>query len=158
MSARDLFTPAQWAAVVDAAPAIARAVAASAGKPADTVRELGAFEASVSSATSYGNELLGELIDAVRDRLATGAVVGPPDRAVMDGIEAARKAGAILASLATPDDAVAVRAWLLGLARTVGSVAREGGLLGIGGAQVSHAEEQLILELSEALGSLEHDG
>jgi hypothetical protein len=158
MSARDPFTPGQWAAVVDAAPAIARAVAAAAGKPADPVRELGAFETSLASATSYGNELLGQLIDAVRDRLATGAVVGPPDRAVMDGIEAARKAGAILAALATPDDAAAVRAWLVGLARTVGSAAREGGLLGIGGAQVSDAEEQLILELSEALGSLEHDG
>jgi hypothetical protein len=158
MSARDPFTPVQWAAVVDAAPAIARAVAAAAGKPADTVRELGAFETSLASATSFGNELLGELIDAVRDRLATGAVVGPPDRAVMDGIEAARKAGAILAALAAPDDAAAVRTWLVGLARTVGSAAREGGLLGIGGALVSDAEEQLILELSEALGSLEHDG
>src|SRR6266446_8385233 len=133
MSARDSFSLGQWAAVVDAAPAIARAVAAAAGKPADTVRELGAFETSVASATSLGNELLAELIDAVQDRLATGASVGPPDRAVMDGIEAARKAGAILGSLAAPDDAAAVRAWLLGLARTVGSAVREGGVFGIGG-------------------------
>jgi hypothetical protein len=158
MNARDPFTPGQWAAVVDAAPAIARAVAAAAGKPADTVRELGAFETSLASAPSSGNELLDEVIDAVRDRLAAGAVVGPPDRAVMDGIEAARKAGAILGSLAAPDDAMVVRAWLLELARIVGSAAREGGLLGIGGALVSDAEEQLILELSEALGSLEHNG
>src|SRR5258706_16392180 len=98
MSARDLFTRVQWAAVVDAAPAIARAVAAAAGKPADTVRELGAFETSLASATSFGNELLGELIDAVRDRLATGAGVGPPGRAGVGGIGAARKAGAILAA------------------------------------------------------------
>jgi hypothetical protein len=158
MSARDLFSPGQWAAVVDAAPAIARAVAAAAGKPADTVRELEAFESSLASANGSGNELLDELMDAVRDRLAAGPVVGPPDRAVMDGIEAARKAGAILGSLAAPDDAPAVRAWLLGLARTVASAVREGGVFGIGGAPVSDAEEQLILELSEALGSLEHDG
>ena len=157
MSARDRFSPAQWAAVVDAAPAIARAVAASAGNPGDTVRELGAFETSLTSATSYGSELLGEIIDAVRDRLASGAPSGPSDRAVMDGIEAARKAGAILAAVAEPDDAAAVRAWLLVVARTVASASREGGVLGIGGDLVSEPEEQLILGLSEALGSLEHD-
>lgn len=158
MSARDRFAPQQWSAVVDAAPAIARAVAAAAGKPSDTVRELGAFETWLASATSPGNALLAELIDAVRDRLASGLPVGPSDRAVMDGIETARRAGAILASMAEPEDASTVRAWLLELARTVASAAREGGVLGIGGALVSEPEEQLILELSEALGSLERDG
>lgn len=157
MSARDRFAPHQWLAVVDSAPAIARAVAAAAGKPGDTVRELGAFATSLASGTRSENALLGELIDAVRDRLASGATVGPSDRAVMDGIEAARKAGAILGSMAAPEDAVAVRAWLLGLARTVASASREGGVLGIGSALVSEPEEQLILELSEALGSLEYD-
>ncbi|HEX5823079.1 MAG TPA: hypothetical protein VFY18_01350, partial [Candidatus Limnocylindrales bacterium] len=104
------------------------------------------------------NELLSEVIDAVQDRLATGAPVGPADRAIMDGIEAARKAGAILSTMATPGDASAVRAWLLGVANEVSAAAREGGILGIGGAQVSEPESQLILELSEALGSLQADG
>jgi hypothetical protein len=158
MSARDQFSPGQWTAVVAAAPAIARAVAASAGKPADTVRELGAFEAALVSDRSADNELLSEVIDGVQERLATGAATGPSDRAVMDGIEAARKAGAILASMAAPDDSAAVRAWFLRVARTVASAVREGGVLGIGGSLVSEPEEQLILELSEALGTLEHDG
>jgi hypothetical protein len=155
MSARDQFSPDSWAAVVDAVPAIARAVAAAAGSPADTVRELGAFESFLASTDGSGSDLLAEVIDAVRNRLATGAPTGPADRAVVDGIAAARKAGAILSSIAEPADAEAVRDWLLRLAKVISSAAREGGVLGIGGAQVSESETQLILELGEALGSLE---
>src|SRR4029078_1655344 len=72
ISARYGSSPAQWAAVVDAAPVIARAVAASAGNPGDTVRELGAFETSLTSATSYGSELPGEIIARGRGRLGAG--------------------------------------------------------------------------------------
>jgi hypothetical protein len=159
MSAHERFKAEQWAAVVDAAPAIARAVAASAGPAQESVRELGAFERAVAATVPAGpgSDLVTELAQAVSDRIATGAPMGPPDSAIMDGIEAARKAGALLDTLASPEDALAARGWLIGLARTVASAAREGGILGIGGAVTSAPEEQTIEMLSEALGTFELD-
>jgi hypothetical protein len=159
MSAHDRFTAEQWAAVVDAAPAIARAVAASAGPPAESVRELASFEQAVAATVPAGpgSDLVTDLAQAVIDRIATGAPAGPPDSAIMDGIEAARKAGALLDALASPEDASAARAWLIRMARTVASAAREGGIFGIGGAGTSVPEQQTIEMLSEALGTFELD-
>ena len=159
MSTHDQFTPEQWASVVDAAPAIARAVAASAGPAGESVRELVAFEQAVAATVPAGpgSDLLTELVQAVVDRIASGAPAGSPDRAVMDGIEAARKAGAVLDAMATVEGASAVRAWLIEMARVVASAGREGGILGIGGAMVSTPEEQTIEMLSEALGTFELD-
>jgi hypothetical protein len=153
MSERRAFTSEQWQALVDAPPAIARAVASVAGSAGQTETELGAFLELVDQAAADApGGLLGALVGDVHGRLAGGLPPEPRPDPFMDGLEAARRAGAILSVQADPADAARVRAWLLSVAQVVASAAREGSVLGIGGEQVSHREEQTIAAIRDALG------
>ena len=71
----------------------------------------------------------------------------------MAGIEAARRAGAILDVQADPSEAARVRAWYLSVAQRVAEVSREGGVLGIGGEKVSNFEREAIKAIADALGA-----
>jgi ParB-like chromosome segregation protein Spo0J len=153
MSERDAFTPEQWQALVEAPPAIARAVASVAGSPGQTETELGAFLELVDrAAADDAGGLLGAIVGDVHGRLAGGLPPEPLENAFMDGVEAARRAGAILSVQADPSEAARVRAWMLSVAQVVASAAREGGVLGIGGEHVSEREEQTIAAIRDALG------
>ena len=147
-------SPANWAALVEAGPAIARAVSASGGSAGQSEQELAAFIGFVGEATiERGSEgLLGQLVADVAGTLAGG--VEPPEGDVYaDGLEKARKAGAILAVEADADEAAAIRDWLLAAARAVAAAARDGGVLGIGGADVSTWERETIQSIADALGA-----
>jgi hypothetical protein len=153
MSERDAFTPEQWQALVEAPPAIARAVASVAGSPAQSVTELGAFIELVDrAAADDAGGLLGAIVGDVHGRLAGGTPQDSPADAFTDGLEAARRAGAILAVQAEPIEAARARAWLLSVAQVVAEAAREGGIMGIGGEQVTEREEQTIAAIRDALG------
>jgi ParB-like chromosome segregation protein Spo0J len=153
MTERRAFTTEQWQALVDAPPAIARAVASVAGSPGQAETELGAFLELVDQAASdAAGGLLGAIVSDVHGRLAGGLPPEPREDAFMDGLEAARRAGAILSVQADPADAARVRAWLLSVAQVVAAATREGAVLGIGGEQVSHREEQTIAAIRDALG------
>ena len=153
MTERRAYTSEQWRALVDAAPAIARAVASVAGSQGQVETELGAFIALVDQAAADApGGLLGLVVGDVHGRLAGGVEPEPAGDAFMDGLEAARRAGAILAVQADPPEAARVRAWLLSVAQVVAAAAREGGVLGIGGEQVSYREEQTIAAIRDALG------
>ena len=154
MSTKADISSANWAALVDAAPAIARAVASSAGGSSQSVAELDAFVQFVSDAAvaSDGQGLLDQLVADVSGRLAAGV---PPvgGDAYMDGLELARKAGAIVAVELEPDEATAVRAWYLAAAARVAKSVREGGVLGIGSTDVSTWERETIQSIADALGA-----
>jgi hypothetical protein len=153
MSDRDAFTSEQWLALVEAPPAIARAVASVAGSAGQTETELGAFIELVDQAASdAAGGLLGAVVGDVHGRLAGGLPAEPIADALTDGLEAARRAGAILSVQADPVEAARVRAWLLSVAQVVAAATREGGIMGIGGEQVSEREEQTIAAIRDALG------
>jgi len=97
--------------------------------------------------------LLGALAAATRDKVASGMLAENADDAIPDGIQAAREAGAILAVVADDQQARAIRQWLLQVAHAVASAAREGGLLGIGGKQVSDIERETMAEIADGLGA-----
>ena len=75
----------------------------------------------------------------------------------MEGIEAARIAGAILAVEADQIEGERVRAWCLSVAHAVAEAAREGGVLGIGGSRISRHEEEAIAAIRDALGGMDTD-
>lgn len=155
MTGRTDFTTEQWLTLLDAGPAIARAVASAAGSRGQTEHELDAFVDIVQDAASSesGDALLGELITELSQRLASGSV--PPASAdpYYEGIETARRAGAILSVVAEPAQAEAIRNWLMRVADQVARSAREGGLLGLGGDDVSRPEQDAISEIAYALGA-----
>lgn len=156
---RDAFTADQWQALLDAAPAIARAVAATAGSAGETHTELGAFIDMVAEADSDNpGGLLGAIISDLYGRLAGGT---PEDRAgepYMHGLEAARMAGAILSAEADALEGRQTAAWFLLVAKRVAEAASEGGFLGIGGQRVSPHETEAIAAIRDALGIGQSEG
>jgi hypothetical protein len=65
-------------------------------------------------------------------------------------IETLRQVTAVLEAKA-PGDAAAFKGWLRQISQHVAEAATEGGLLGIGGVQVSDAEKATLKEISSAL-------
>jgi hypothetical protein len=149
------FTDHQWQRLAEAGPQIARAVAASSGRQRQSEAELDAFLRLVDQTAdeSDGASLLGALAAATRDKVAAGMLTEDAADAIPDGIQAAREAGAILGVVADEQQARAIRQWLLAVAHTVASAAREGGVLGFGGKQVSDVERETMAEIADGLGA-----
>ena len=153
MSTKADLSATNWAALVAAAPAIARAVSASSGSSGQSETELNAFVQFVSdAAVSAGTDILGQLVSDVGTLLAVGVEPVSGD-AYTDGLEQARRAGAIVAVELEPAEAEAIRAWYLSAAQAVAASVREGGVLGIGATDVSTWELQTIQSIADALGT-----
>lgn len=149
------FNDHQWQRLVDAGPQIALAVAASGGSPRQSVAELDAFLRMVDEAAddSDGGGVLARLAVDTRGKLAAGMLRGSQDDALPDGIHAAREAGAILAVHADQQEARVLRQWLLSVAHIVAGAARDGGVLGIGGRDVSDVEKDTMDAIADGLGA-----
>jgi hypothetical protein len=149
------FTDHQWQRLAEAGPQIALAVAASSGSPKQSVAELDAFLRLVDETAdeSEAAGLLGSLAAATRDKVAAGMLTGDTGDAIPDGIQAAREAGAILAVQADEQEARSLRQWLLTVAHTVASATRDGGVMGIGGQDVSKIEGETLAEIADGLGA-----
>ena len=124
-------------------------------------QEVAALAAAVTAAVAGAppGSLLGTLAGAVRDlarqlQSAAGTVrlPGGAAEAKAAALDACRAAAALLASRAGAPDGAAYRAMVLDAAARVAQAAREGGFLGIGGQQVSEAEQQVVDALRDALG------
>jgi hypothetical protein len=59
----------------------------------------------------------------------------------------------ILEAKATPEEIDAYKIFVMTVAQTVASAHKEGGFLGIGGKEISEAEDQALDEISAALGA-----
>jgi hypothetical protein len=149
------YTEQQWLELTDAAPAIARAVASVSGSAGQSEVELDAFltllHETGDAQSDAGSNLLGRLVSDVKGRLA-GGISMPETDAMTDGQQAARKAGALLEIYPDAAQAREVRLWLLDVARRVAQSARDGGVFGIGGQEISSAESDTLLSIGDALG------
>lgn len=155
--ARDAFNDQMWQQLLEAGPAIARAVAAAAGSASQSVAELESFIRLVETTAEESGEsdLLGRLARDLHSSLAAGSIAVVVEDVIAEGIHAARTAGAILAVHPDEQQARTVRLWLHAVARTVAEAAREGGVLGLGGEDVSRPERETITAISDSLGLAE---
>ncbi len=145
------FNAEEWATIVDAPLyAAMRVISADRG---GTLRESLALGRAYQEARQHHgqNELLDELvasppaIDPERLREAGGNIATvAPDRLL--------EAIAILEAKSTPEEIDAYKRFVMTVAQTVASAHKEGGFLGIGGKQISAAEDQALDEISGALG------
>jgi hypothetical protein len=146
------FNAEEWSTVVEG-PVFAgmRVIAADRG---GTIRESLAMGRVYQEARQQQGQ--SELLDAL--------VASPPsiDRAAAQ--EAGGDVGAltkqrlsnamrILSEKATPEEIDAYKRFVMTVAQAVAAAHKEGGFLGIGGKQVSDAENQALDEISTALGS-----
>jgi hypothetical protein len=149
------FSDHQWQRLAEAGTQIALAVAASAGSPKQSVAELDAFLRYIDETAddSDGHGLVAQLAADTRSKVAAGMLIGSTEDAIPDGIHAAREAGAILGVHPDEEVARALRQWLLRIADTVAHAAREGGVLGIGGVEVSELERETMASIADGMGT-----
>ena len=159
MGAKDKFTPAEWRGLLKAPMLAAYAVAGAApSRRDDFVREMAAVAEGVveGERRAAGDSLLGAVIaDIVADaedenRGRTEKV--SPDEVKGRALEACRAAAAALETKVSPDEAYEYKRWVLVVAEKVAEAAKEGGVFGFGGEQVSGGEVATINELGEAIG------
>ena len=89
---------------------------------------------------------------SVRDTVGTLDAKTSKDRLKSMALEGVGAMMSMLNEKASPDEASAVRHWLYGIAEKVAKSAKEGGVLGFGGTQVSEGEQAFLTELRTALG------
>jgi hypothetical protein len=145
------FNAEEWQTVVEA-PLLAglRVVAADRG---GTIRESVAIGRVYAEARQRqgASELLDELVasqpsmDQERAR-AAGDVRAASDQSIRSALET-------LTGKATPEEVEAYKGFLLTVARAAAAAHKEGGFAGIGGKQVSDAEQGALDEIEATLGA-----
>ena len=151
MTRRADFNADEWATVVEAPIyAALRVIAASHG---GRLRESLALGRAYQDARAHHgqSELLDELVksppainaDEVRHAQSNIAEVAT---------QQLRDATRIVGAKATPTETDSYKTFVMSVAQAVASAHKEGGFLGIGGKQITDAENQALDEISSALG------
>jgi hypothetical protein len=158
MSVKAKFTPEEWKELLKAPMLAAYAVAGSApSKQDDFIREMAAVADGVVEGEHRASKdsLLGAVIaDIVAN--AEDEHRGQTEKLSLDEVRsralaAARSAAAAVEAKASPEEAYEYKRWVLVVAEKVAAAAKEGGLFGFGGEQVSRAEIATINEIGEAI-------
>jgi len=160
MSTKADFTADEWKQI-QRAPFMAglAVVAASPSGPFGVVKEMFAVGKMLGEVKTQGssNELIkalvGDIEAGAKDMSAPEELKGKtPDEVKSYAIGSLRQVAALLEKKAKFDEAQGFNRWLVSVAQKVAEAAKEGGLLGFGGTQVSEQEAATIKELSTAVG------
>jgi hypothetical protein len=156
------FDPADQVLLMQALEAAAVLIStASLGRKEETASEGLAMANHVleSAQDQIAYPLLMSIIQALDDRAASGGAFPDYGKVVREPDARDRAMGVVQSALvvvdagATPDEASAYRAWLLGIATAVARAGKEDqGFLGRGGVMVNAAERAALAELAGLLG------
>lgn len=158
MSVKDRFTPDEWNSLLKLPMLAAYAVAGSApSRREDFTREMAAVADGVVE--GQGSAPQGSLLGAVvadiianasddargqTESLSAGEVK-------VRAVETCQAVADVLEAKAAPEEAFEYKRWVLVVAEKVAAAAKEGGLFGFGGEQISGGEVAAINEIGEAL-------
>lgn len=158
MSVRDKFTPGEWKEMLKAPMLTAYAVAGAApSKEDDFIREMAAVADGVVEGESRAakDSLLGAVIadivaNAVDEQRGQTESVSR-DEVRVRALETCRAVASALETKASAEEAYEYKRWVLVVAEKVAAAAKEGGMFGFGGEQISGSEITTINEIGEAL-------
>jgi hypothetical protein len=136
-------------------------IAATSAEP-DTARRTVAEGIAGLDAIASGRSFDSDLVRAIVAAIYAEPDEDPPtaeeftDRAagLADVLAACRTAATALAARADPADAAAYAQWLESIAARVCGASRTGGVMGVGGARVTAAEQRFLTDLGRALRGL----
>jgi hypothetical protein len=159
MTSKTDFTDEEWARLKRAPFVAGMAISlADPGGPIEALKETSATLKTVSAAESGARgELVGALArDVVADaRQRKTPLAGfKPSKGANAGVEILeelREVNRIVSEKGTPEDAAAVREWLLEAAQEAANAAKEGGFMGFHAERVSEGEQRMLDSLKEAL-------
>jgi hypothetical protein len=146
MTAKSEFNADEWERVARA-PALAGVMVIMADR-GGTIRESVALGRAYAEARSDGGSELIEQLVASAPQLDPQSVGGPEQIP-----EQIRAAVATVEEKATPEEAEDYRRFILRLADVVAHAHKEGGVLGIGGKEVSEREQTVLDELAGMLAA-----
>jgi hypothetical protein len=163
MTAKADFTDEEWARLKRAPFVAGMAISlADPGGPIEAVKETAATLKTVRAAE--GGER-GELpAEIAREVVAeAGQRKNPlggfkPSKGANAGVEILDELGAvnrIVSEKASPEDAAAIRKWLIDAAQEAANAAKEGGFMGFHAERVSEGEQQMLDRLGEVLAAPE---
>ena len=150
MTAKSDFNAEEWSAVLAAPPAAGMRIAiASRG---------GTFRESIAIGRAYeearkeqgASEILDEIVS--EQPSLDPKAVDDPSNPVPSLMRQLDEGVATLARHAEPADVDAYKQFILGIAGRVAAAKKEGGVLGIGGKEISDAEQAALDEIAAALG------
>jgi hypothetical protein len=158
MTVKDKFTPDEWKSLLKAPMLAAYAVAGAApSKQEDFVREMAAVAEGVIEVEHRVSKdsLLGAVIadivanaeDEQRGQTEKLSLGEAKDRV----LDTCRAVAAMLEAKVSPEEAYEYKRWVLVVAEKVAVAAKEGGILGFGGEQISGSEVVTINEIGEAI-------
>jgi hypothetical protein len=160
MTTKADFTDEEWTRLKRAPFLAGMAISmADPGGPIEVVKETGATLKTVRGAAEQGGR--GELVEAIaRDAVADAQsrknpMAGfKPSSGAAAGAELAdelREINRVVSEKASPDDAAALRQWLVDAAQEAANAAKEGGFMGFGATRVSEGEQRMLDRLDEVL-------
>jgi hypothetical protein len=158
MSVKDNFTHDEWKSLLKAPMLVSYSVAGAApSNQEDFVREMAAAAEGVIEGEHRVSKdsLLGAVIaDIVAN--AEDERRGQTEKLSLDevkdrALETCRAVAAMLETEVSPEEAYEYKRWVLVVAEKVAAAAKEGGIFGFGGEQISGSEIETINEIGEAI-------
>jgi hypothetical protein len=150
MTTKSEFNAEEWSQVTQA-PALAALAVITADRGGAIRESIALGKAYAEARSAGGSELLGEMVAAAPQLDPTS--IGPPDQLRAQVPERLREAVRVVEEKATPEEADEYRRFILRVADVVAHAHKEGGVLGIGGKEVSEQEQAVIDELSGVLAT-----
>lgn len=158
MSVKDKFTTEEWNGLLKAPMLVSYAVAGAApSKQEEFVREMAAVAEGIIEGEHRAakDSLLGAVVaDIVAN--AEDERRGQTEKLSLDevkgrALDTCRTVAAMLETKVSPEEAYEYKRWVLVVAEKVAAAAKEGGIFGFGGEQISGSEIAIINEIGEAL-------
>jgi hypothetical protein len=162
MTSKTDFTDEEWTRLKRAPFVAGMAISlADPGGPIEAVKETSAtLRAVLESARSGGGSGLVEAIsrDVEADARArksplSGFRPSKGTTAAVEILDELRAVNGLVTEKATPDEAEAVRAWLLSAAQAAANAAKDGGFMGFHAERVSEGEQRMLDSLGDALAA-----
>jgi hypothetical protein len=161
MTSKADFTDEEWARLKRAPFVAGMAISlADPGGPIEAVKETSATLKTVRAAEAGGRgEFVGALArEVVEDAGHRQSPFGGfrPSKGANAGVEILgelREVNRIVSDKASPEEAAAVREWLLEAAQEAANAAKEGGFMGFHAERVSEGEQRMLDSLKDALAA-----
>ena len=158
MSVKEKFTPEEWAVLLKAPMLVSYAVVGSAPSGEEGfIQEMSAVADGIieGGQRATKDSLLGAVVaditanaeDEKRGQTEKISVSEVKGRA----LENCRAVAELLRTKASAEEADEYKRWVIGVAHRVASAAKEGGIFGFGGTQISGSEVEAINEIGAAL-------
>ena len=158
MSVKDKFTPEEWKSLLKAPMLSAYAVAGAApSKQDDFIREMSAVADGVVEGESRAAKdsllavVIADIVANAGDDVRGQTEKLSRDEVKVRALDTCRTVAATLETKVSAEEAYEYKRWVLVVAEKVASAAKEGGIFGFGGEQISGSEIATINEIGEAI-------